>query len=167
MTSCSRVVLGKLPISWSGYSAKVRCRVHGIPPLDCILSQMIEFHALTFCLRNIHFDVILHLCHGLSSDLSSIFDHNFICICHVSCMFLVPLISSLLNLMILIQFGKEYNVWSPSSCNFLHPPIISCLFVQVRLLSAAASSLTSSVCSCGVTNQNNRNICRFGCFKRF
>jgi hypothetical protein len=96
-------------------------------PLVSILSQMNPVHIPQSYFSKVNFYIISHLQLGLSYGLfPSGFHIKTECTPHLPQACYIPAHLTLLDLIILIIFGEEYNLWSSSLCNFssqlsLHP----------------------------------------------
>jgi hypothetical protein len=112
-------------------------------PLLHILSQISPYHPI-LSVRSILI-LSIHLCLGLPSDfpcsfLTCILYAVLLHSCYMSCPSHPPWLyhSS--------YTGKEYKLWSSSSCSLLQPPVTSSLF-SPNILSTLLSSTLQSVLS--------------------
>jgi hypothetical protein len=108
------------------WNMEVHYHAHNSPPLAPILSHINPVHTTPSYLRSI---LILstHLHLGLPSGLfpshfpTKLLYAFFFSLLYTTC----PAHNILLDLIILIDLGKEYKLWSSSFCSFLQPPITS------------------------------------------
>jgi hypothetical protein len=123
---------------------KIHYRVHKIPPLVPILSQIDPVHTNPSHLR---FTLILstHLSLCLPRGiLPSGFPINILCSFLFSPIYVTcPAHLILFNLIVLIILGEEYKLWSSSLWSFLHLPSLHLSLVQT--FSSAQSSQTPPV----------------------
>jgi hypothetical protein len=117
------------------WNPNVHFRVHKSPPLIPILSQINPTHTVSSYLYKIHFNIV-HPPTPWSSQwsLTFWFSHQY-----PICIHLLPIRATchaqliLLNLIIVIILGEEYEFWISSFCSVLRPPVTSSLFGFVDL----------------------------------
>jgi hypothetical protein len=135
------------------WNPKVRYRVHKSPWLVPFLSQFSPARTSPSYLRSILI-LSIHLRLSLSSGIfPSVSHQNSVCISvlPIHATFLTHLI--LPDLIILIIFGEEYNLWSTSVCSFLQPPVTSSLFGSNIHHSTLFSNILSLCSSLNVRDQ--------------
>jgi hypothetical protein len=108
------------------WSPKVHHYVYKCPPLVSILSQIKPSHPISLrsiLISSTHLRLVLPM---VSFFLASPWISYILSFSPHSCY--MPCSSLLLDLIILIMFDEECNLWSSSLCSFLQSPVTSSLF---------------------------------------